>query len=229
VSERDAGEGLVPRHARPALRRGDVTGWFEPVYAGADRDAGGVPWAHQQPNPLLLDWLERRGGAGEHALVVGCGLGDDVAALAAAGADAYGFDVAPSAISWAQERFPALAERFRTADLLELPAAFAGAWELVFEAFTIQALPVAVRRQAIEAVASLVAAGGTLLVVCTARDPDEDPGRLPWPLTRDEVARFAATGLQEVRFEDIRDPPEGARKFRAEFRRPERPVSPCAP
>jgi hypothetical protein len=104
------------------------------------------------------------------------------------------------------------------ANLLELPSELVGAFDLVFEAYTVQALPQSVREAAIGGVASLVAPGGRLLVVCSGRDPEDDPGRLPWPLTRDDLARFAGRGLVERRFEDVRD--GGSRQFRVLYERP---------
>jgi Methyltransferase domain len=218
VSEEPPDEGLVPRFARPALRAGDVTGWFEPVYAGAGDDASAVPWADLAPNPLLVEWLARDGRSGDvaRAIVVGCGLGDDLEELRQLGFDVVGFDVAPSAIEWARRRFPDQADRFFVANLLELPKALVGAFAFVFEAYTVQALPDTVRDAAIDGVASLVAPGGTLLVVCSARDEDDDPGSLPWPLTRTQLERFPQNGLREQRFEDLPDAPL-RREFRVEY------------
>jgi hypothetical protein len=64
--------------------------------------------------------------------------------------------------------------------------------------------------------AELVAPGGTLLVICRGREPDDDPGAMPWPLTRAELARFVDRGLREIRFEDYVDR-EGTRRFRVEY------------
>jgi hypothetical protein len=218
MSDETPEEGLVPRFARPALRAGDVTGWFEPVYAGAGDDPSAVPWADLEPNRLLVEWLERDGRHGDvaRAIIVGCGLGDDLEVLRQHGFDVSGFDVAPSAIEWARRRFPDQADRFFAANLLELPRSLVGAFQLVFEAYTVQALPESVRDIAIDAVASLVAPGGTLLVVASARDEDEHPGNLPWPLTRSQLARFGEAGLRELRFEDIADSPL-RRQFRVEY------------
>lgn len=43
-----------------------------------------IPWAQQDGNLLLVEWLARNhcDGAGKRALVVGCGLGDDAEVLA---------------------------------------------------------------------------------------------------------------------------------------------------
>jgi SAM-dependent methyltransferase len=213
-------EGLVPRIARKHLRAGDPTGWFEPVYAAAGEGVTDVPWVDLAPNRHLVAWLEREGrrGAGQRAVVVGCGTGDDAELLRETGFDAVGFDIAPTAVAWARRRFPET--RFLVADLLALPAGLIGAFDLVFEAYTLQALPHAIRDEAIAGVASLVAAGGTLLVVTYGRAPEDEPGRLPWPLTRDELARFGALGLPEPRFADSRDDVEPERRrFRVEYTR----------
>ncbi len=216
-------EGLVTRFAREHLRAGDPTGWFEPVYAAAANDFSAVPWVDLAPNRSLVTWLERErpDAAGRRAVVSGCGAGDDAEALRAAGFDTIGFDVAPTAIEWAQRRFPDSADRFVVADLLALPPELVGRFDLVFEAYTLQALPETVRPEALAGVASLVAPGGTLLVVCNGRDPDGDKGRLPWPLTHAELGRFEQHGLSERRFEDFMDeeaPPR--RRFRVEYVRP---------
>jgi hypothetical protein len=57
-------------------------------------------------------------------------------------------------------------------------------------------------------------------VVTYGRDPEDEPGGLPWPLTRDELARFGERGLTERRFEDYRDDVEPERRrFRVEYAR----------
>ena len=69
-------------------------GWFEAVYALAERDPAGVPWAHLAPHPLLAEWLCEHGPlTGLRALDVGCGLGDNALALAKAGARVTAFDL----------------------------------------------------------------------------------------------------------------------------------------
>ena len=83
-----------------------------------------------------------------------------------------------------------------------------------------QALPDPLRAQAIANVASLVAPGGTLIVISGARDADEPVDGPPWPLTRAEVEAFATGGVEAVRIEDLRGQPEPwSWRWRAEFRR----------
>jgi len=101
----------------------------------------------------------------------------------------------------------------------------------VVEIYTVQVLRGPARATAIERTAGLVAPGGTLLVLARARDEDGDPGRLPWPLTRAEIGRFAAGtpprgGLREVavrRVPDGEEPP--VPRWVAQFRRPGYPPS----
>jgi SAM-dependent methyltransferase len=220
VSEESPREGLVPHFARKHLRADDPTGWFEPVYAAAGEGVTDVPWVDLEPNRQLITWLARdgRSGKGRRAVVVGCGTGDDAGHLRSRGFEALGFDIAPTAVAWARRRFPDT--EFRVADLLGLPQDMLAAFDLVFEAYTLQALPVEIRDAAIDGVASLVAPSGTLLVVTYGRAPEEDPGRLPWPLTRAELARFGERGLAELRFEESSDEAEPERRrFRVEYGR----------
>ena len=169
--------------------------WFDPLYAQAAGDAAQVPWALSGPAPSLIDWLATKEGQGRSAVVVGCGLGDDAEALAAAGFEVTAFDVAQSAIAWAKKRFPHSSVTYTVADLFGLPADWLGKFDLVFEFRTLQALPIKVRSAAIENVASLAKPGGTVLVTTYTRDTDEIPDGPPWPLSEPELAHFEKIGL----------------------------------
>jgi SAM-dependent methyltransferase len=202
--------------------RGDATGWLERLYAEAGQDSSRVPWADRVGNPNLVGWLDGRtasGGPahGGRALVVGCGLGHDAEELARRGYAVTAFDIAPSAVEWARRVHPASRVTYAVADLLAAPGEWAGAFDLVFEAYTVQVLRGEPRRAALRALPGFVAPGGTLLVVARARDEDEPEGDLPWPLTAVELAGFE--GLETVSFEDYPDE-GGNRRFRVEARRP---------
>ena len=209
------------RLAAESLAAGDATGWFERLYDAAGRGETGVPWARGAPHPLLVAWADERelDGRGKRALVVGAGLGDDAEFVAGRGFETVAFDVAPSAIRGAQRRFPESSVEYVVADLLDPPADWREAFDLVVESITVQALPKELQPDATRNVASFVAPGGTLLVISTALGDDGDPwDGPPWPLTRAEVEAFAGGGLQPVRIEPIRDPDVPPR-WRAEFRR----------
>ncbi len=185
--------------AARALRRGDATGWFEPLYARAAPDGQGVPWARMQPDPALAAWLPSAAGKGEPALVVGCGLGDDAEALAGAGYAVTAFDVAPSAVALAKQRFPESRVTYQTADLFKPPKDWAGAFALVVELLTVQSLPPALHADAIRQIAGFVAPGGRAFVGSTVRIPEMDPTGPPWPVSAADMAAWGAAGLSTER------------------------------
>ena len=107
----------------PSRHEADPTGWFEPLYAAAGEGSAVLPWARGTPHPLLGAWTSEQGlrGAGRRALVVGSGPGDDAELIAALGFATVAFDIAPSAIRIARNRFPDSTVEYRTADLLDPP------------------------------------------------------------------------------------------------------------
>ena len=83
------------------------------------------------------------------------------------------FDIAETAIRGPRERFPDSRVDYRVADLLEPPAEWAAAFDLVVESITVQSLPLSVRASAIEGVRRMVAPGGQLLVISGIREEGE--------------------------------------------------------
>jgi SAM-dependent methyltransferase len=214
----------VRRLASESIARGDATGWFEELYRRVGGSWDRIPWADLVPNPYLVEWLSTAAAAdcGNRCLVVGCGLGDDAEALAAAGFDVVAFDVSATAIDACRARHRASAVEYAVADVLAPPAAWSGRFDLVFEAYTLQVLPPPARRAAVAALAKLAAPRGRVLVLCRAREPNEPPGELPWPITRAELDAFRDHGLRELAFEsffDREEPP--VRRFRALYAREE--------
>lgn len=212
----------VRRLARESIARGDAVGWFDELYRGAGGSWDAIPWCDLVANPYLVEWLaspDAAPRAGE-CLVVGCGLGDDAEALAAAGFRVVAFDVSATAIEGCRARFPGSRVEYVVADALAPPPEWAGRFALVVESYTLQVLPPEARARAIAALAALVGPGGRLLVLCRAREREEPEGQLPWPLTREELDGFRAAGLAERRFEsflDAEEPP--VRRFRALYAR----------
>ena len=208
--------------ARDSIERGDATGWFEELYRRAAGSWERIPWADLVPNPYLLEWLATPAGRADAGtcLVVGCGLGDDAEALAAAGHRVTAFDVSETAIAGCRARYPETRVDYAVADVLAPPAPWNARFDLVFESYTLQVLPESARALATAELARLVAPGGRLLVLCRAREQSEPVGALPWPLMREELDAFQRHGLSElslVSFLDHETPP--VRRFRALYRR----------
>ncbi len=155
------------------------------------------------------------------ALVIACGLGDDAEQLAAWGFATTAFDISETAIRTARKRFPQSAVDYRVADLFQPPADWDRKFDFVFEANTVQALPMEIRAQAIQRIAAFVRPGGKLLAIVRGREANEPAGELPWPMTRAEMNEFVRAGLTEVTFEeyfDNEEPP--ARRFRGLYTKP---------
>jgi 2-polyprenyl-3-methyl-5-hydroxy-6-metoxy-1,4-benzoquinol methylase len=206
--------------------RNDPLGWFEAVYAASNGSTDGVPWADEKPNSHLVSWLDRDRvvGRGRRAMVTGCGLGDDAEVLSRRGFTVSAFDISPTAIEWAKKRFAKTSVDYRAADLFAVPEEWINAFDFVFEAYTIQALPRSLRAKAVECVSGLVRpGGGDLLVVCRGRENDEAEGTLPWPLSHEEMKLFEANGLARMSFENFWDNERQSeapiRRFRALFRK----------
>jgi len=220
AGQADANRAFARRLAADSIAGGDDTGWFETLYAAAGRGAATVPWADPAPNPRMVRALADGGGG--RAVVIGCGLGDDAEHVASLGFSTVAFDVSPTAVATARRRFPRSAVEYVTADLLSPPHSWTGAFDLVVEVYTLQVLTGAARRTAIARTAQLVAPGGRLLVIAGARDEHDDPGQMPWPLTRAEIESFRRYGLSEHSVVDFLDDEDQGlvRRWRAWFTAP---------
>ena len=179
--------------------------WFEGIYANAHQQTTNIPWADLRPNPFMLEWLDtiRPNTKNKSAVVVGCGLGDDAEELARRGYNVTAFDVSATAVDWCRQRFPNSKVDYTVGDLFKLSKDWH--FDFVLEINTIQAIPVAVRRTIINAIAGLVAPGGTLLAIGRLAKTVEQQIKRPWPLTRAELNYFVEAGLTELRFDTLGD------------------------
>lgn len=209
--------------AKTFLEQGDARGWFDALYVEAEGAAERIPWADLVPNPHLVSWLDENiaRGEGKRALVIGCGLGDDAELLALRGFDVTAFDISAEAIKWCKRRYPDSTVDYVVADLFDLPAEWREAFHFIFEANTLQVLPPELRPVAISAMVNCVTPNGTLLVIARGREPEDDPGSMPWPLTKGDLEPFTQSGLKLISFEDFFDeenPP--VRRFRIQYNKP---------
>ncbi len=202
---------------------GNIMDWFEACYEQAEGEAALIPWGHEIARPEFVEWLENLPAAQRkgRALDVGCGLGDNAVRLAHAGFSVTAFDLSQTAIRWAKERFPDLNIKWRVADLIDPPEDFIGAFDLVNETYTLQALRSPFREAAIDSLARFVKSGGTLLIVGRGRHEDEPENPPPWPLLRSELDCMAQSGLTLVGFDDFHTDRKGraVRHFRFEYKR----------
>lgn len=202
---------------------------FEAIYRDAAGDPARIPWAHRQPCPWLITWLNAEAPnivrAGARAAVVGCGLGQDACLLIERGYEVTAFDACPSAIEWARTLHSEAAECFVQADLLNLPGRMLGRFDLVVEVHTLQSVPPSCRPAIADGIARLLSHRGVLVAIARGRPEGTDPESVdgpPWPLTRSELeSLFADHGLCPVRpideFQDDSTPP--VTRLRGAFRR----------
>ena len=125
-----------------------------------------TPWEKGEASPGLVDFLAARAELERGTVCVpGCGTGNDVRAWAAAGFDAFGFDIAPSAIALAKERTAALGlkARFALDDFLQDEPPFLFDW--VFEHTLFCAIDPRDRDDYAQAVLRWLKPGGQFLAV----------------------------------------------------------------
>ena len=165
-----------------------ASAWFDDLYKNNKESHENIPWARQAVNPLLQSYLDDVVEHKGSALVIGCGLGDDAKALEEAGYEVTAIDVSQTALDLAKEKFSDGNIIFEKQDIFDMPLKYDAYFDFVFEAFTIQSLPVEFREKMIEAVVKTIASHGELLLVAHKREGMF--GGPPWPLTKEEVDLF---------------------------------------
>ena len=174
----------------------EATQWFDVLYKEHKESHENIPWARLTVNPLLEAYLNKNEHHHGKALVIGCGLGDDAVALEAAGYEVTAIDVSQTALEVAKERFPESNVAFEKQDIFEMPECYLGYFDFVFEALTIQSLPVEFREKMIKAIADTLAPKAHLLLVAHKKEA-EFTGP-PWPLQAHELEWFKKYGLKEL-------------------------------
>jgi methyl halide transferase len=151
---------------------------------------GHTPWERGGAHPALLEWLETSTVSGR-VIVPGCGFGHDVRALARAGAEVVGLDIAPLAIS-AAESFPRQGrESYFSEDFFD-PKVIPSEFDWLFEHTFFCAIPPERRADYARRVAELLRPGGRLLAIFFL-DPDNDGDGPPYGCAVEELnALFSA-------------------------------------
>ena len=191
----------------------DPTGWFDSIYKDAQGDHTRVFWADLEPSPYLVNWIKENPiqKSDKKACVIGCGVGDDAQALSELGFEVVAFDISPSAIELCKKRYPDTKVEYVVADLFDYPKEWFENFDVVYECNTIQVLPNGYRKPAREAMSSLVAKDGYILVSCRSRNEGEKEDAIPFPLSKSEMDEFVSIDkLKELSFlayDDTQEPP----------------------
>jgi len=191
----------------------DPTGWFDSIYKDAQGDHTKVFWADLEPSPYLVNWIKENpiSKSDKKACVIGCGVGDDAQALSELGFEVVAFDISASAIELCKNRYPNTKVEYVVADLFDYPKDWFESFDVVYECNTIQVLPNGYRKPAREAMSSLVAKDGYILVSCRSRNEGEKEDAIPFPLSKSEMDEFVSIDkLKELSFlayDDTQEPP----------------------
>lgn len=171
------------------------------VAAGSDVDweqlyrEGETPWEKGAAHPALIQWLGENSLSGR-MLVPGCGLGYDVRALAAIGAEVLGLDIAPFAIA-AARAFPRRGhESYVLGDFFD-PGAVRGKFNGIFEHTCFCAIRPDRRGEYASRVADLLEPGGRLLAIFFL-NPDHDEEGPPYGCQLDELDSLFSPNFELV-------------------------------
>ena len=147
--------------------------------------AGEIHWNRGAPSPPLVQWADQHVDLLQGRMVViGCGVGHDVAYLASKGLEVHGLDIAPTAINMAQQSYPGIpVERWHCADLFSLPPDLRHRFDVVIEHTCLSGMPPELRQSYVQGVLNLLKPEGLVAGVWFI-DPELDPGHVgpPFPL-----------------------------------------------
>ena len=148
---------------------------------------GDMPWEKGEASPGLVDFLAAHPDLPRGSVAVpGCGTGHDVRAWAAAGFEAYGFDLAPSAIKLSCEKTEAAGLRaiFQLSNFLDDAPPRPFDW--LFEHTLFCAIDPSRREDYVKAVARWLKPGGQFLAVYYLISDKDGP---PFGTTREEIEK----------------------------------------
>lgn len=150
--------------------------------------SGDMPWEKGAPSPGLVEYLRSNSLDGK-ILVLGCGYGHDVRAIATPHNEVIGIDIAPSAVEGARA-FPKVArESYQFTDLFNLPVAMRGSFDWVWEHTCFCAIDPAMRVAYVEAVTNALKPAGRLLAIFYL-NPSHGGEEPPFGITTTELDRL---------------------------------------
>ncbi|HWI58663.1 MAG TPA: methyltransferase domain-containing protein [Bacillota bacterium] len=155
-----------------------------------------MPWEKGSPSPGLVDFLAVHSELARGTVCVpGCGTGHDVRAWARAGFNAFGSDIAPSAIRLSTERTQAegLTAQFQLADFLQDPPPCRFDW--IFEHTLFCAIQPHQRDDYVQAVLRWLKPHGQFLAVHYLIPDEEGP---PFGTSREELTRRFSPHFQLI-------------------------------
>ena len=159
-----------------------------------------MPWEKGVGTPVLTELLSivpEYFKTNTNALVIGCGLGHDVAMLQEAGINAAGLDISETALKLAREAHPELGEVWILDDLFTISGR-ASSYDLVWEHTCYCAIPPDKRKDYVTSVYDLLKPNAYFAGVFftdTGQAPDVGP---PFSTTRNEVFFNFSTLFQLV-------------------------------
>lgn len=149
---------------------------------------GDTPWNHGEAHPALVEWLKRSPLRGR-VLVPGCGVGHDVRAIAAHGAEVTGLDIAPRAVDAARKFPPVDGARYEAGDFFDRPDSWCGTFDWVVEHTCFCAIDPTRREDYVQAAARLLKPDGRLLAIFYINPAHEGDGP-PYGCSREELDRL---------------------------------------
>lgn len=153
------------------------------------------PWETGRPQPVFME-LAERGEIRGSVLDVGCGTGENALFLAARGHEVWGVDIVPQAIERARAKAAArgLSAEFRVHDALDL-AGLGRAFDTVIDCGLFHVFSDDDRPPFARSVASVLRAGGRLLLLCFSEHETSEKG--PRRVTQAELRAVFADGWRE--------------------------------
>jgi methyl halide transferase len=184
---------------------------------------GDTPWDHGEPAPPLLELLDSDQGChlkGKRVLVPGCGSGEDVRALARAGAFATGLDISPTASTRAKGLDPTPGTDFVSGSFFEWSS---DPFDAIWEHTCFCAIEPEDRVRYAAACARLIRPGGFLAGVFYLEPwlPDETPQPPPYPSVKHEIVELLRADFN-LRWDKVPDrafPSRVGREWLALFER----------